>query len=105
MSHTSKRKREKEKSRGPGPPGTLTDHEFGTLVDQVDERFADAQVGVGPPGNRASPQAVLEAPADVVEPPVHVVQPGEGRNARPRQTRLSILSLNLLALALHVRHL
>src|SRR5881397_1242612 len=77
------------------------DHELGTLVDQVDQGLADAQVGVGPPGGGASPEAVLEAPAYVVEPPVHVVQPGEGRHGRPRQARRSVLSLNLLALSLH----
>src|SRR5881397_1879311 len=77
------------------------DHELGTLVDQVDQGLADAQVGVGPPGGGASPEAVLEAPAYVGEPPVHVVQPGEGRHGRPRQARRSLLSLNLLALSLH----
>src|SRR5881628_171627 len=77
------------------------DHELGTLVDQVDQGFADAQVGVGPPCEGTSPEAVLEAPAEVVEPPVHVVQPGEGRNGRPRQARLSLLSLYLPALSLH----
>src|SRR3989442_3007023 len=78
-----------------------TDHEFGTLVDQADERFVDAQVGVGPPVEGTSAEADLEAAAEVVEPAVHVVQPGEGRNGRPRQDRLAILSVNLLALSLH----
>src|SRR3989441_6490844 len=95
--------------RGDGEVDTLLrnagefrpDHELGTLVDQVDQGFADAQVGVGPPGEGASPEAVLEAPAEVVEPPVHVVQPGEGRNGRPRQACRSLLGLNLLALSLH----
>src|SRR3989454_2700404 len=77
------------------------DHELGTLVDQVDQGFADAQVGVGPPCQGTSPEAVLEAPAEVAEPPVHVVQPGEGRNGRPRQACRSLLGLNLLALSLH----
>src|SRR5438445_1215024 len=39
------------------------DHELGTLVDQVDQGFADARVGVGPPGQGTSPEACLEAPA------------------------------------------
>src|SRR5712691_2801085 len=76
------------------------DHELGNLVDQVDEGFADAQVGVGPTGEGGSPKALLEAPPEVVEPPVHVVQPGEGRNGRPRQA-VFLLCLNLLALSLH----
>src|SRR5437667_6157151 len=77
-----------------------TDHELGTLVDQVDKGFANVQPGVAPPGQETSPEALLEAPAEGIEPPVHVVQPGEGRNACPRQARLSIFSLNL-ALSLH----
>src|SRR5438132_10160606 len=76
------------------------DHELGTLVDQVDEGFADARLGVAPPGHGPSPEALLEAPTKAIEPPVHVVQPGEGRNACPRQARLSVFSLNL-ALSLH----
>src|SRR5437867_4770281 len=76
------------------------DHELGTLVDHVDEGFADAQVRIGPTDEGTSPKALLEAPAEVVEPPVHVVQPGEGRNGRPRQA-LFLHCLNLLALSLH----
>src|SRR5881296_3658774 len=76
------------------------DHELGTLVDQVDDGFVDAQLRVPPAGEGTSPEALLEAPTEGIEPPVHVVQPGEGRNARPRQARLSVFSLNL-ALSLH----
>src|SRR2546425_2153708 len=78
-----------------------SDHELGTLVDQVDEGFVDAQLGVPPAGEGTSPEALLEAPTEGIEPPVHVVQPGEGRNTRPRQAGLSVFCLNLLALSLH----
>src|SRR5438093_6835848 len=36
-----------------------TDHELGTLVDQLDEGFADARLGVAPPGQETSPEALL----------------------------------------------
>src|SRR5437867_6336234 len=78
-----------------------TDDELGTLVDLIDEGFADARLGVAPAREGTSPEALLEAPTEGIEPPVHVVQPGEGRYGRPRQARLSVFSLNLLALSLH----
>src|SRR5438445_2543869 len=77
------------------------DHELGTLVDQVDDRFVDAQLRVPPAGEGTSPEALLEAPTEGIEPPVHVVQPGEGRNARPRQAGLSVFCCIPLALSLH----
>src|SRR3989441_1093503 len=66
-----------------------------------DPDLEDAQLGVASAGEGTSPEALLEAPAEGIEPSVHVVQPGEGRYGRPRQARLSVFCLNLLALSLH----